>query len=287
MAMRPDTLFSIVLASGSITLVAACGSAGKPGSYDARTIQLLPSAHEPADLAAVMLESTFVREQLQYARVRNARTAAQQRIRRQFDAQGIDYPAAELFIRVLKRPRVLEVWARPLGKSRFELLKTYPICALAGVSGPKRKQGDQQVPEGFYYVRAFNPSSDYLLSLQINYPNSRDVAANRTGQNLGGDIFIHGGCQSSGCLAITDAGIQDLYWLSVEARALGQERIPVHIFPTWLDDEEMRLMEFHYKREPQLIAFWKTLKPGYDYFDRKHRVPRTTTDAHGTYLVES
>jgi hypothetical protein len=107
---------------------------------------------------------------------------------------------------------------------------------MAGELGPKRKQGDNQTPEGFYAISYFNPRSDFHLSLHIDYPNRRDRAAGADGVKLGGDIFIHGGCLSEGCLAITDEGIRELYWLAVEARSVGQRRIPVHIFPARLGD---------------------------------------------------
>ena len=145
-------------------------------------------------------------------------------------------PAAEAFIRIYKRERTLELWVRAEGSDRFELLNNYDICALAGELGPKRQQGDSQVPEGFYAIDFFNPESDYFLSLHVDYPNVRDRSMAQGDLNLGGDIYIHGGCNSDGCLAVTDEGIMELYWMAVEARSAGQQTIPVHIFPARLDD---------------------------------------------------
>ena len=53
----------------------------------------------------------------------------------------------------------------------FKLLKIYDICRVCRNLGPKRRAGDCQIPEGFYYVDAFNPASNYCLSMRINYPN--------------------------------------------------------------------------------------------------------------------
>ena len=130
-----------------------------------------------------------------------------------------------MYVRVFKQERGLELWVRPVSGDRFALLRTYPICALAGVLGPKRIQGDRQVPEGFYTIDLFNPESSYHLSLRINYPNQRDRAASPRKHGLGGDIFIHGGCKSDGCIAINDQAIQELYWIAVIA-GLGPEGNP-------------------------------------------------------------
>ena len=132
---------------------------------------------------------------------------------------------------MFKQERELELWVLPANGDRFELLRTYEICKLAGMLGPKRKQGDRQVPEGFYAIDLFNPVSAYHLSLRINYPNHRDRLVAKSGK-LGGDIFIHGGCKSVGCIAITDDAIEELYWIAVQARGRHQRSIPVHIFPS-------------------------------------------------------
>ncbi len=64
-------------------------------------------------------------------------------------------------------------------KNLLSLFKTYKVCALAGTLGPKRMEGDYQVPEGFYYINEFNPQSNYYLSLGINYPNESDKVSKR------------------------------------------------------------------------------------------------------------
>lgn len=44
----------------------------------------------------------------------------------------------------------------------------------SGSIGPKRSEGDNQVPEGFYYINEFNSRSNYHLALGLNYPNASD-----------------------------------------------------------------------------------------------------------------
>jgi murein L,D-transpeptidase YafK len=280
--MKPRTHFWSGMAYCALLLLGATTHASAQAATALHLVSSEPSGSSRSGF--VVTEAAFAREQLQYSRVRKAQLAARPTINRLFEEKNIRHPAAEVFVRVFKRERVLEVWVRPTDQPRFQLLKTYGICALAGRPGPKVRQGDEQVPEGFYYIDLFNPLSEYHLSLRINYPNARDEAANE-GNRLGGDIFIHGGCKSAGCLAITNGGIEELYWLAVEARSVGQQAIPVHIFPARLGSDELRRMKDVFSDQPQLVDFWKTLQPGYDYFEKNRRVPQMLVDAKGTYRL--
>ncbi len=124
----------------------------------------------------------------------------------------------------------MEVWVKNELKDQFKLFKTYKVCALAGSLGPKRMEGDYQVPEGFYYIDEFNPNSNYYLSLGINYPNVSDRVSERF-HSAGGGIYIHGSCVTVGCIPITDQQIDEVYILAAQAKDQGQDFIPVHIFP--------------------------------------------------------
>jgi murein L,D-transpeptidase YafK len=157
------------------------------------------------------------------------------------------------------------------------LLRTYPLAATSGTLGPKRRAGDEQVPEGFYTIDRFNPQSAYHLSLGLDYPTPDDVLA--TGLAApGGDIFLHGSNVTVGCLPLTDAGIEEVYLLAVAARAAGQARIAVHIFPFSLVASELsqRAASPH-------AAFWRGLAPEYAYFEQ-HRAlaPQYATPAPAT-----
>jgi murein L,D-transpeptidase YafK len=230
------------------------------------------------------LDADFTRTQLAHPRVLQARIDARFGIKQLYRERGIAYPASEIFLRVFKRERVLELWVRTAGGQRFQLLKDYRICALAGEIGPKREQGDNQTPEGFYEIDAFNPQSEYLLSLHVDYPNASDrVLGNRSA--LGGSIYIHGGCKTIGCIAVTDEAIKELYWIAVEARAAGQPRIPVHIFPARLTENEMTVLAGSFSSRPDLMTFWKNLKPGYEYFERWGLPPVMDVDASGRYRI--
>ena len=174
----------------------------------------------------------------------------------------------ELFMRAFKHEGVLELWARANNKARFVQLKTYPICAASGVLGSKKKQGDRQVPEGFYRIDRFNPQSRFHLSLGLNYPNAAD--RQRITENPGGDIFIHGDCASIGCLAMGDSAIEEIYLLAEGAR--NRHSITVHIFPTQLNQDGWQRLN----KSPQSLewhSFWQGLQAGYDLFEAQRRLP--------------
>ena len=227
---------------------------------------------------------TFVKSQVQNQRVAAAKYEKRFAIKQLFRDRGIAYPAEQVFVRIFKRERLLELWAQSAGQDTFALLKSYEICALSDKLGPKRAQGDLQTPEGFYYIDDFNPRSGFHLSLHIDYPNRSDRVLGR--DNLGGDIFIHGGCKTEGCMAVTDENIKEIYWIAVEARDNGQTRIPVHIFPTRLNDNNMAQLMNVFAKERDLLRFWSNLKPGYDYFAQNKKLPDVTVNARGRYQYD-
>src|SRR5438094_7344225 len=64
-----------------------------------------------------------------------------------------------------------------------------------------------------------NPNSVAHLSLALDYPNDYDRtrAAEDGRDTLGGDIMIHGGSMSSGCVAIGDEAAEELFVLAADA----------------------------------------------------------------------
>ena len=120
------------------------------------------------------------------------------------EKKGMDQRGA-ILVRLFKEESELEVWKQVKGTGRYDLLKTYEICAWSGVLGPKIKEGDRQAPEGFYTIRPaqMNPKSDYYLAFNMGYPNEYDRALGRTGSEL----MVHGACSSRGCYSMTDENI--------------------------------------------------------------------------------
>ena len=80
-------------------------------------------------------------------------------LKKQFAKQKIAYPPVAMYIRSFKYDRQLEVWVKPTNKDAFKLFKSYKVCQQSGSMGPKRAEGDFQVPEGFYYINEFNANS--------------------------------------------------------------------------------------------------------------------------------
>jgi murein L,D-transpeptidase YafK len=238
-----------------------------------------------AMLSLCPLQADFLQDQLKYPRVRAAKAEKGELIRDMFKKKGVDYPPAEIFIRIFKLDRTVELWARSANMEAFRLIKTYGICSLSGHAGPKRRIGDKQVPEGFYYISNFNPVSSFWLSLGINYPNQSDSVLG-VSSHLGKDIFIHGSCVTIGCIPITDDCIKELYVIAVETKAGGQRQIPVHIFPTPLDDAGYRSLQTGVK-DPKLLAFWENLRQGYTFFEKAKRLPRVSVDNRtGKYIFQ-
>jgi murein L,D-transpeptidase YafK len=232
-------------------------------------------------LAAEPTQS-FLSHQLSFARVSNARLSTDHRLRTLFAEKGLDYPAREVFIRVFKHERILQLWARSHQDQSFSLVTEYAVCALPGQLGPKRRMGDLQVPEGFYFIDEFNPTSAFHLSLRVDYPNLAD-RLRRQAFALGGDIFIHGGCETIGCVPIEDHNIQELYWVAAQAMDAGQKVIPVHIFPARLDPQRLQWLAETFRPEPELLDFWRNLADGYTFFERTGNVPWVTVAQDGRY----
>lgn len=223
----------------------------------------------------------FKSAQSKHPRVKVALAEKGACIKRLFEQKKIPWPPRRVFLRAFKRERIIELWVSRTANGAFELLKEYSFCASSGSFGPKRRQGDGQIPEGFYHVDRFNPASNFYLSLGLNYPNQSDRILGASGK-LGGDIFIHGDCVTIGCIPITDDLIKELYIIAVEARSAGQREIPAHLFPTRMNNSGMKFLEKQ-TTDSALRAFWSNIKEGYDFFEKNHHLPVVTVDRQGRY----
>ncbi|NBJ09702.1 L,D-transpeptidase family protein [Microvirga arsenatis] len=164
-----------------------------------------------------------------------------------------------ILIRAYKKESELEIWKRS-SNGKYALLKTYPICRWSGQLGPKTREGDRQVPEGFYTVTPaqMNPNSNFYLSFDTGYPNALDRSLGRNG----GDIMVHGSCSSRGCFAMTDQNVAEIYAIAREALSAGQRGFQFQSYPFRMTPENLAK-----HRLDQNIAFWKNLKEGSDTFE--------------------
>lgn len=162
---------------------------------------------------------------------------AQERLNAKFIAAKAPWRPAEIAIVAIKDEKVLELHARPAGGS-WTFIHRYPVLAASGVTGPKLRRGDKQVPEGVYGISFLNPNSRYHVALRVNYPNAFDrrMGAKDGRKDLGGDIMIHGKAASVGCLAIGDEAAEEIFVLAAQT---GLPNIKLVIAPTDLRKNAM------------------------------------------------
>jgi murein L,D-transpeptidase YafK len=225
---------------------------------------------------------SFRTQQKKIARVKQAYTNKWPGIKSDLVKIGADTTRFELFIRIFKDEKIVEAWVKSPKNPVYQLYTTYPVCSNSGTLGPKRCQGDYQVPEGFYNIYTFNPYSAYHLSLGVSYPNASDkiFACKR---DAGGAIMIHGNCVTIGCIPITDPMIEELYVMAVEARNAGQKNIQIHIFPAKLTADKLATLKKKYT-DPATQKLWDNLKEGYDKFETTKLLPTYTVDSNGKYI---
>src|ERR1700760_2308579 len=168
-------------------------------------------------------------------------------------------PSSPTVIRTYKKEAELEIW-KMKSNGEYALLKSYPMCRWSGQLGPKKREGDRQVPEGFYTITPgqMNPNSNYYLSMNVGYPNAYDRAWDRDG----GDIMVHGICSSAGCFSMTDPQIAEIYAIAREAFNAGQREIQFQSYPFRMTSENLA----KHRLDPN-IAFWRELKNGSDHFE--------------------
>jgi murein L,D-transpeptidase YafK len=170
-----------------------------------------------------------------------------------------------ILVRIFKEESELEVWKQDT-TGHFQILKTYPICRWSGDLGPKLHEGDRQAPEGFYTItpELMNPNSNYYLAINTGFPNSFDKANDRDGSFL----MVHGDCWSSGCYAMTDEQMGEIYSLARDS-FLSQPSFQVQAYPFRLTPANLA----RHRTNPNL-AFWMMLKIGNDHFEVTHLEPK-------------
>jgi murein L,D-transpeptidase YafK len=171
-----------------------------------------------------------------------------------------------IILRVFKEESELEVWKQD-ATGHFQILKTYPICRWSGDLGPKLHEGDRQTPEGFYTItpKLMNPHSNFYLAINIGFPNDFDKANNRNGSFL----VIHGNCFSSGCYAMTDEQIGEIYALARDSLLGGHPSFQIQAYPFRMTPTNLA----RHRTNPNM-NFWKTLKIGNDHFETMHLQPK-------------
>ena len=155
--------------------------------------------------------------------------AARSRLKPAFEASSVHYPPDEVVYVVLKKERMLQVYAS-LQDGDMHFIRDYPILGASGKLGPKLREDDIQVPEGIYKINYLNPNSAFHLSMRLDYPNEfdRKIADLDGRRELGQDIMIHGGRASIGCVAMGDQASEELFVLTADT---GVENVKVILSP--------------------------------------------------------
>jgi murein L,D-transpeptidase YafK len=245
---------------------------------DARDTRLEGRVAEPEILppAAVRRPSSF--ESTAEAGQPRVDEAAQMRptVLALFAQAKVAFPPSQLLLRGFKKEKQLEMWAAAEEKGPLSLVATYEICAASGDLGPKRREGDWQVPEGYYEVDFYHPRSRFYLALRVSYPNESDrILGDR--DHPGSAIMIHGRCSSIGCLAMSDERIAEI-WVAATAMRDRGRKVAIHLFPTRDMAGLVRTAE-----RGEHLAFWKNLAEGFDAFERDHVARAVTVSADGRY----
>ena len=210
-------------------------------------------------------------------RAKEAALRTRPALERELAAMGL-HAGDPVFLRAFKEEAELELWVRRRDTGKYQLFRTWRIAAQSGGPGPKLREGDGQVPEGFYFAsrKSMKPNSDSHLAINIGYPNAFDRHHGRTGSA----IMIHGDQVSIGCLAMTDEKIEEIYTLCDAALANGQQFFRIHVFPFRMSAARMER-----EKASPWFDFWTQLREGYDWFG-KHQVPPEATVEDGRYRFE-
>lgn len=234
-------------------------------------------------LMSLIPVTSFKTEQKKFKRVKAAFTDKEAILKELFIEKKQDYSNFSMILIGIKQTKELKVYIKSKSEKKYSLLKKYDFCTLSGELGPKRIEGDGQIPEGLYEINNFNPQSNYHLSLKVSYPNASDkILSNK--KKPGGDIYIHGNCVSIGCIPITDDLIKELYVLCVETKNKGN-KIPVYIFPFEMSEKNMNLVKTADMVLPHL-DFWTNLEKTYAYFQKNKNIIPYSINGKGEYQLK-
>lgn len=154
---------------------------------------------------------------------------AEERMAPYFHRAGVAYPPRSVALLVFKKEKEVQVYAAG-GDGVPRYIFTQAQEDIGSGLGPKLRQGDEKIPEGFYGIDYLNPNSAYHVSLHVTYPNAWDRArATEDGRKrLGGSIMFHGHALSAGCVVLSNQDAEDLFTL---AQDTGLKNIKVIISP--------------------------------------------------------
>ncbi len=181
---------------------------------------------------------------------------ARELLRAQCKSAGADYPPKRIVLLALKDRKQLLMFAGAGGgaaggsggaNQRLALVQTFPLVSYSGALGPKLREGDLQIPEGNY--RITGSSARDMLSLAVDYPNAFDRARGLEDhrKKLGGDILIHGGSVSTGCIVVSNEQMQEVF---VALHDVGFKNVQLLITPCDLTKSQPQL---NWSKQPKWL----------------------------------
>ena len=204
------------------------------------------------------------------------RARLENRLQERLAQKQMNY-GARLHLVAYKESKEMEIWLEG-DDGAFQLFDILPICTYSGTLGPKLAEGDGQTPEGYYtlFPEDLHPDSNYHLALDIGFPNFYDKSRDRTGSL----IRIHGGCESIGCYAMTDPGIEVIYLLAEESFRQGAGTLSFAAYPFRFSEERMAE-----ESENEWVGFWRNLAESDRYFHEHHRPPAAFVFAYRYFFL--
>ena len=186
-----------------------------------------------------------------------------------------------MYIRVFKYEKELEIWMKNSGEVKYRLFRSFYLCATSGDLGPKKYNKDGQIPEGFYEIISFNPKDKYkYLALKLDFSNAVD--RQMANEPLNTSVFIHGTCEITGDIVLDKTDMEWLYILCVEARNR-KNILYIDTYPCRFTEENEKLLLNYPKKN---IRFWSNIRDAYLYFEENKWLPRVNADNKGQYIYE-
>lgn len=227
--------------------------------------------------------ASFLDEQLQYSRVKAAYQEKKPIIHDKLTSMDLSLINVNVLIKAYKYEQIVHVYVKSKSEKEWRLYEELPFNCTSGDLGPKRQEGDYQIPEGYYHVNHFNPYSNFHLSLGVSYPNKADKIKS-TFPKKGGAIYMHGGCATIGCIPIENEPIKELYVLAVLAKNNGQLEIPIHILPFQYND---KIFAQACELYPRHKIFWNNLFEIEKVFTASNILPDIGINSTGDYYIKN
>jgi len=187
-----------------------------------------------------------------------------------------------VFLRLFKKEQELELWMQARGQSDFTLFRVYRLQASSLTPGPKRRDGDRLIPEGFYYqtasqYREREKSVGDREEIDLGYPNDRD----RFDPDVSGVAVLAVGASRDSVCLLSESDMAEVKTMIGAAFSTGQRVLRMHLFPFRMSDE---MMSREWNESSASADFWMNLKEGYDFFENAGFPPSVTADSSGYHF---